>query len=82
VDPETLKDPGYNEYQLGLGIEGREVSFGTRDEEYNGKQSLSVVWIGTKSDPDLSRSAARFFSGKVDKPRNDAEKVSSNYVPF
>ncbi len=61
IDPELLKDSGYIEYQLGLDIEGREVSFGTKDEEYNGKHSVKVVWIGKKSDPNLSRSAARFF---------------------
>jgi hypothetical protein len=61
VDPELLKDPGHLEYQLGMDIEGREVSFGTKDEEYNGKRSLKVVWIGKKSAPNLSRSAARFF---------------------
>ncbi len=65
VDQELLKDPGYLEYQLGLDIEGREVSFGTRDEEYNGKHSVRVAWIGRKSDPNLSRSAARFFGGSV-----------------
>ena len=63
VDPERLKDPGYIEYQLGLDIEGHEVSFGTKDEEFNGRQSVKVVWIGRKSDPNLSRSAARFFGG-------------------
>ena len=63
VDPERLKDSGYIEYQLGLDIEGREVSFGTKEEEYNGRRSVKVVWIGKKSDPNLSRSAARFFGG-------------------
>ena len=63
VDPDLLKDSGYIEYQLGLDIEGREVSFGTKDEEFNGRQSVKVVWIGRKSDPNLSRSAARFFGG-------------------
>jgi hypothetical protein len=63
IDPELLKDPGYLEYQLGMDIEGREVSFGTVDEEYNGKRSVKVVWIGKPSDPNLSRSAARFFGG-------------------
>jgi hypothetical protein len=63
VDSTKLKDPGYIEYQLGLDIEGREVSFGTRDEEYNGRHSVKVVWIGKKSDPNCSRSAARFFGG-------------------
>ncbi len=65
IDPELLKDPGYIEYQLGLDIEGRELSFGTKDEEYQGKHSVKVVWIGRKSDPNLSRSAARFFGSTV-----------------
>ena len=61
VDQERLKDSGYIEYQLGLDIEGREVSFGTKEEEFNGRRSVKVVWIGRKPDPNLSRSAARFF---------------------
>jgi len=59
-------DSGYIEYQVGLDIEGREVSFGTKDEEYNGRRSVKVVWIGKKSDPNLSRSAAQFFGGNAD----------------
>ena len=77
VDPERLKDSGYVEYQLGLDIEGREVSFGTKDEEYNGRHSVKVVWIGKKSDPNLSRNAARFFGGAV----NDDE-FSGEPIPF
>ncbi len=65
VDPEFLKDPRYLEYQLGLDIEGREVSFGTKEEEYNGRHSVRVAWIGRRPDPNLSRSAARFFGGVV-----------------
>ena len=65
VDPERLKDSGYIEYHLGLDIEGRELSFGTKDEEYNGKRSVKVVWIGKRSDPNLSRSAARFFGSTI-----------------
>ncbi len=65
VDPEHLKDSSYIEYQLGLDIEGRELSFGTKEEEYNGRHSVKVVWIGKRSDPNLSRSAARFFGGSA-----------------
>ena len=65
VDPDLLKDSGYIEYQLGLDIEGREVSFGTKEDEYNGKRSVKVVWIGKRSDPNLSRSAARFFGATI-----------------
>ncbi len=63
VDPQLLKDPGFIEYQLGLDIEGRELSFGTKYEEYNGRHNVKVVWIGKRSDPNLSRTAARFFGG-------------------
>lgn len=63
VDPALLKDSGYIEYQLGLDIEGRELSFGTKEEEYNGRRNVKVMWIGKRTDPNLSRSAARFFGG-------------------
>jgi len=77
VDSAMLKDPGYIEYQLGLDIEGREVSFGTKDEEYNGKHSVKVVWIGRKSDPNLSRSAARYFGAAI-----GGENTGSADIPF
>ncbi len=77
VDAELLKDPGYIEYQLGMDIEGREVSFGTKDEEYNGRHSVKVVWIGKKSDPNLSRSAARYFGSTI----TDSE-IRSDDTPF
>ena len=78
VDPDKLKDPGYIEYQLCLDIEGREISFGTKDEEFNGRHSVRVIWIGKKSDPNLSLSAARFFAGKeaIDNPE------TADSVPF
>jgi hypothetical protein len=65
VDLELLKDSSYIEYQHGLDIEGRELSFGTREEEYNGKRDVKVAWIGKRSDPNLSRSAARYFGAAV-----------------
>ena len=76
VGEAMLRDPGYIEYQLGLDIEGREVSFGTKDEEYNGKHNVKVVWIGRKSDPNLSRCAARFFGGAIDTRDNQGN------IPF
>ncbi len=77
VDPERLKDSGYIEYQLGLDIEGREVSFGTKEEEYNGRHNVKIVWIGKKSDPNLSKSAARYFGGAI----NDNE-FRGEPIPF
>jgi hypothetical protein len=77
VDPEHLKDSSYIEYQLGLDIEGREVSFGTKEEEYNGRRNVKVVWIGRRSDPNLSHSAARFFGGTT----GDGE-TAGDLTPF
>jgi hypothetical protein len=77
IDPELLKDSGYIKYQLGLDIEGRELSFGTKEDKYNGKHSVKVVWIGKRSDPNLSRSAARFFGGTI-----TYGDIPGNVTPF
>jgi|GEM_PF-3298540 len=76
VDPDKLKDPGYIEYQLGLDIEGQEISFGTKDEEFNGRHSVRVIWIGKKSDPNLSRSAARFFGAPINNDDYPGEELA------
>ena len=66
VTEEQLKDPNFVEYQLSLAIQGKEISFGTALNDYNGKQTIQVSWIGRKSTPadGLSRAAAEFFGGK------------------
>ena len=76
VEADKLKDPGYIEYQLGLDIEGQEISFGTKDEEFNGRHSVRVVWIGKKSDPNLSLSAARFFGAPHIDADNPGEELA------
>jgi len=76
VDPEKLKDSGYIEYQLGLDIEGREISFGNKEEEYNGKHNVKVVWIGKRSEPDHSRSAARFFGATITDGDTSGEELA------
>lgn len=58
VDREFLKHSSH--------IECCELSFATKEEEYNGRYSVKEVWIGKRSDPNLSRSAARFFSAAVE----------------
>lgn len=61
VSLQNLQNQQYLEYQLALDIEGKEVSFGTKEDEYQGKRSIKVAWIGKKSDPNLARAAAGFF---------------------
>lgn len=60
---DNLKSKSYVEFQMALDIEGREVSFGTQVEEYNGKQQIKVSWIGKKSTENPAAEAAAFFSG-------------------
>jgi hypothetical protein len=83
IDEGDLKSQVYLENQLAMDIEGREISFGTKDEEYNGKHSVKVMWIGKKSDPNLARGAAGFFGGNGS-PLNlaDDRPIDDNDIPF
>ena len=74
VTPEQLQDSNYFEYQLGQDIEGREVAFGTKAEEYKGKTTIKVAWIGKHRDQldgGLASAAAKFFGGKGKEPNED-----------
>lgn len=63
VSKSNLGDPVYIENALATDIEGREVSFGTKEEDYNGKKSVKVAWIGKPTSEKLSNDVARFFGG-------------------
>lgn len=83
VDPEKLKSRTYFELQLAMDIEGREVSFGTKEEEYNGKRSIKVAWIGKKTSDDAFAAAADFF-GQPEKPGNGGGigSIPDEEIPF
>jgi hypothetical protein len=85
VDEDKLKDPHYIEYQLGLDIDGREISFGTKEDEYNGNRTIKVSWIGKKSDPNLARGAAKFFGSTntdTSSPVGDIPVIDDSDIPF
>jgi hypothetical protein len=63
IPADKLKSKSYFEFQMALDIWGREVSFGTQVEEYNGKQQTKVSWIGKKSTESPAAEAAAFFAG-------------------
>jgi hypothetical protein len=63
ADMAKLSSQAYLEYELPVNIVGKEISFGTKDDEYNGKKRVKVAWIGKKTDPNLARGAASFFGG-------------------
>ena len=64
ADPKKLKQPAYIEHELPTFIAGREVSFGTKEEEFQGRKTVKVAWIGRKSEGNPSRAAAKFFGAK------------------
>lgn len=87
ITREHLAEKNYLEYQLALDIEGKEVSFGTREEEYNGKKSIKVSWLGKKSSGDLTQDAADFFGQAVanDSPASNDDSrplVKDEDIPF
>jgi hypothetical protein len=85
VDERNLQSQSYIENQLALDIEGKEISFGTKDEEYNGKHSVKVVYIGKKTDPNVARGAAKFFGGnppEITPETIDKRPIDDNDIPF
>jgi hypothetical protein len=79
ADTSKLSNPTYMDFELAVSIVGREISFGTREEEYRGNKVIKVAWIGKKSDPNLARGAANLFGGKIipeEKPIDDSD------IPF
>jgi cysteine synthase len=61
VDEEKLTDPAYLDFGMSLEIQGRELSFTTVEEEYNGQTSIKVSWINKRLSEDLKRDAAKYF---------------------
>lgn len=83
VSLEKLRTPGYIE-QLGQDIVGRAVTFGTKEEEYNGKTRVKVAWIGRQSTAVDSRKAASvcaFFGGVASAPP-PATPITDDDIPF
>lgn len=79
VTRQNLSNRSYLDLQLSIDIEGKEVSFGTREEEYNGKKSIKVSWIGKKSSADPAKDAADFFSQA---PASDVQQAEDNGPPI
>jgi len=87
ADQDKLANQSYLDNFLPGAIVGKEISFGTKEDEYNGKTSVKVVWIGKKTDPDVAKGAASFFGGgSPDPARNDeplpADPISDSDIPF
>ena len=75
ADTAKLGNQNYIEMEMPNLISGKEISFGTKDEEYNGKTSTKVSWIGKRTDKDVAHGAAEFFGVKQD-------PIGDNDIPF
>jgi len=90
VPADKLQSKTYFDLQLGLDIEGREISFGTQVEEYNGESKIKVAWIGKKAAENPAAEAAAFFSGKASAPSapvassagGNGRTVPEDEIPF
>jgi hypothetical protein len=93
VTEEQLKDPSYIENRLGSDIAGREVSFTTKTEEYNGQVKVKVAGIGKqRSVEELQGAAVQFFGGTpktkpkakpVAKPETEEKvPIDDSDIPF
>lgn len=81
VDPKKLEDGNYIDMQLGLDIAGREVSFNTKEEEYNGKFKVKVSGLYKRSAAagGLGKAASSFFKGLA----SGAETpITDDDIPF
>ena len=74
-----LNQPLFLEADLGRIIEGKEISFGTRENTYKGRTSIQVAWIGKKSEGTLSKDAAKFFN-KSPSQQGMSTQENLNYV--
>jgi hypothetical protein len=79
LDQSKLQDTTYLEYGLGQEIEGRKVTFGTKAEEYNGKTTVRVSWIGKASSDNLARTVSKYFGGN---PPETKPVITDEDIPF
>lgn len=65
IEAEALKtEAGFDGIESRL--VGMEVAFGTKTEEWNGKQRIKVAWVGkpkAEATGDVKKRAAAFFAG-------------------
>lgn len=79
IEKEKLINGNYIEFQLGLDITGREVTFVTQEEEYKGKTKVKVSFLFRRSavtGGSPGKAAASFFGGAP------ATEITDDDIPF
>lgn len=82
VTEEQLANVSFLTNQLPLMVQGKQVTFGTKAEEYKGVTKIRCAWIGKPKAPaasSLQGSVAKMFGGKAE-PAAATEEDSD--LPF
>jgi hypothetical protein len=83
ADKDKLSSQTYLDMELSNTITGKEISFGTREDEYNGKVSVKISWIGKHTEENVAKGASNFFSGKSGNgPVTEEDPIDSSDIPF
>lgn len=85
------KDASFWSYKVSEVLPGTQIEYGTRAEEWKGKTTVKVAWIGkprassTMGSRGLANAAAALFGGE-DKPDTKAENlaapITDDEIPF
>jgi hypothetical protein len=81
ADKNKLGNQTYLEETLPTLIVGKQISFGTNLETYNGKDTVKVMWIGKPTDPNIARGAATFFQGGAS-GGSATDAITDQDIPF
>lgn len=86
VTAEQIRSGSYMQYELLSYLTGKEVTFQTKAEEYNGKVSIKLAWLAPKTAPTDSRgtgySVAQMFGGSEEPADTTGANLSDDDIPF
>lgn len=86
------KDPSFWSYKVDEHLRGQSIAYGTKSEEYKGKTSIRVAWIGKPRASDtpagergLATAAASLFGGEAPEVKPDTQGrnlITDDDIPF
>jgi len=86
VTAEKLRSGSYLTHELPSAVCGREITFGTKEEEYKGEFRTKVAWIGEKRESNprgIGFAVAEMFGGaKVPEPDAAGDNIEDDDIPF
>lgn len=84
VTESQLANSSFLANQLPLVVQGKPISFGTKEEEYKGNVKIKCAWIGKPKAPKsdtLEGSVAKMFGGAAE-PDTTGDNLIDDDIPF